>query len=260
MAVESGAEGGTRLVEVVEAGIPAGLAGGGSGAAEPTPAGIAVKPTQPAASKTASDTIGMRRRMVWEGIGPSRLAGRRAVYRDAMHHDDELDDLGRELRERMGEEMRLEAEMLERDSALVERRRRRLADLAIELVSRGDTVSAIAGDKTLRGRLIYARGEIASIVTGSGTADLHLAAGVVLRIDERRSEGGTAPRSGSDTLRARLLEYEMAEQRIEIWVPAHRVEVAGVIAAVGKDHLVVTDQNGTEWVTQLADIAWVKPH
>ena len=181
------------------------------------------------------------------------------VYRDAMGGDDQLDDLGRELRERVEAEMRLEAEILEHDSALVERRRRTMADLAIELVSRGDAVTAIAGDKVLRGRLTYARGTIASMDTGSGTADLHLAAGVVLRIDERRTEGGTAPRAGSDTLRARLLEYDLDDRRIEIWVPAHGTEVAGAIGAVGKDHLVLIDRNGSEWVARLADIAWVKP-
>lgn len=177
-----------------------------------------------------------------------------------MGGDDQLDDLGRELRERVEAEMRLEAEMIEHDSALVERRRRVMADLAIELVSRGDTVTAIAGEKVLRGRLVYARGDIASLDTGSGTADLHLAAGVALRIDERRTEGGTTPRSGSDTLRARLLEYEMDARRIEIWLPAHHMEVSGGIGAVGKDHLVVIDQDGSEWVAQLTDIAWVKPH
>ena len=176
-----------------------------------------------------------------------------------MGGDDQLDDLGRELRERVEAEMRLEAEMLEHDSALVERRRRSLADLAIELVSRGDTVTAIAGDKALRGRLSYARGDIASMDTGSGTVDLHLAAGVVLRLDERRTEGGTAPRPGSDTLRARLLEYEMDGRSIEVWMPAHGVDVSGSIGAVGKDHLVVIDRDGAEWMAPLTTIAWVRP-
>ena len=176
-----------------------------------------------------------------------------------MGGDDQLDDLGRELRERVEAEMRLEAEMLEHDSALVEQRRRTTADLALELVSRGDTVTAIAGEKALRGRLVYARGTIASIDTGSGPADSHLAAGVVLRIDERHLAGGVSPRSGSDSLRARLLEYEMDGRPIEIWIPAHGIEVAGAIGAVGRDHLVLIDPDGSEWVAQLNDIAWVKP-
>ena len=176
-----------------------------------------------------------------------------------MNGDDELDDLSRELRERVEAEMRLEAEMLEQDTALLERRRRTMADRAVELMSRGDAVTAIAGDRSLRGRLTYARGDIASIETTSGPADLHLAGGVALRIDERQTRGGTAPRSGSSTLRARLLEYEVDDRKIEIWVPAHRLEVNGVIAAVGKDHLAVTDRDGAEWVVRLAEIAWVRP-
>jgi hypothetical protein len=176
-----------------------------------------------------------------------------------MQGDDQLDDLGRELRERVGEEMRLEAEMLEHDAALVEQRRRRIADLALELVSRGDTVTAIAGDKSLRGRLVYARGDLATLETGAGSFDLHLAAGVILRIDERRAEGGVTPRSGSDSLRARLLAYEIEDRAVEVWIPPHHVEFGGRIGAVGQDHLIIVDRDGTEWVAQLADVAWVRP-
>ena len=129
---------------------------------------------------------------------------------DSGDEFESLDDLGRELRERVGNEMRLEAEMLEQDAASVELRRRRLADIAIELLSRGDTVTVIAGQRSIRGRLSYARGEIATMETSTGPIDVHLSAGVVLRVDERSAEGGVTPRSGSDTLRARLLEQELA--------------------------------------------------
>ena len=176
-----------------------------------------------------------------------------------MGGDDQLDDLGRELRERVGADMRLEAEMLEYDAALVEKRRRSMADLAIEYVSRGDDVTALAGAKSIRGRLIYARGTLATIQTGTGTADLHLVPGLALRIDERATEGGITPRTGADSLRARLLEYNLREQPIELWAPTHHIEVSGRIEAVGKDHLILADGDGTEWVAQLADIAWVRP-
>ena len=134
--------------------------------------------------------------------------------------------------------MRLEAEMVEQDAASVELRRRRLADVAIELLSRGDTVTVIAGERTVRGRLSYARGEIASVETPTGRVDVHLSAGVALRIDERTTEGGTTPRPGSDTLRARLLEQELSGTDIEVWAPAHGIDVSGSIAAVGKDRCV----------------------
>lgn len=176
-----------------------------------------------------------------------------------MNGDNQLDDLGRELRERMEAELRLEAELLERDAALVDQRRRRMADLALELASRGDIVTAIAGEKSLRGRLVYARGDIATLESGAGPTDLHLAAGVVLRIDERRAAGGVAPRSGPDSLRARLLEYQMDDRPIEVWIPGHGIEVAGRIAAVGKDHVVVADRDQAEWVAPVAAIAWVRP-
>ena len=169
-----------------------------------------------------------------------------------------LDDLGRELRERVGNEMRREAEFIEQDAATVELRRRRFADLAIELVSRGDTVTVIAGDRSLRGRLIYARGEIASLHAGVGRVDVHLPAGVALRIDERSTEGGVAPRRGSDTLRARLLELELSGKGMEVWAPTHGIDVRGDIVAVGTDHVIVQDADDTGWVLLFLDIAWIR--
>jgi len=177
---------------------------------------------------------------------------------DAQQDSESLDDLGRELREKVGREIRREAEMLEQDAAAVELRRRRISDVAIELLSRGDTVTAIAGDRSIRGRLSFARGQIASIATGTGRVDVHLAAGVVLRVDERATEGGSNPRTGSDTLRARLLEHELAGNDIEVWAPAHTIDVNGAIVAVGTDHLIVQDRDGSEWVLPLGEIAWVR--
>jgi hypothetical protein len=169
-----------------------------------------------------------------------------------------LDDLGRELRERVGGELRQEAELIEQDATTVQLRRRRIADLAIELVSRGDIVTIIAGDRSLRGRLTYARGEIASVDAAAGRFDIHLPAGVALRVDERSTDGGVAARKGSDTLRARLLELELSGTAIELWIPGHGVDVIGSIEAVGKDHVVVRDQDGAEWVLLFFDIAWIR--
>jgi hypothetical protein len=148
--------------------------------------------------------------------------------------------------------------MLEQDAAAVELRRRRLTDVAIELLSRGDTVTVIGGERSVRGRLSYARGEIASIATSAGPVDVHLTSGVVLRVDERSTEGGSSPRPGADTLRARLLEHELAGVEIEVWAPAHRIDVGGLIVAVGKDHVIVRDHDDTEWAFSLGDIAWVR--
>jgi len=172
--------------------------------------------------------------------------------------DESLDDLGRELRERVGNEMRQEAELLEQDAATVELRRRRIADVAIELVSRGDIVTVMAGDRSLRGRLTYARGEIASVEAAVGRVDVHLLAGVVLRVDERSTTGGVTPRQGSDSLRARLLELELGGTSIEVWVPVHGIDVSGSIVAVGKDHVIVRDQDGAEWIVLFGDIAWIR--
>lgn len=154
--------------------------------------------------------------------------------------------------------MRLEAEMVEQDAASLELRRRRMADLAIEILSRGDIVTVMAGDRSIRGPLSYARGEIATVETAAGRFDVHLSAGIALRVDERSTAGGTTPRSGADTLRARLFEHEMSGRGIELWAPAHGIEVTGSISAVGKDHVIVRDRDDGEWILLFSDIAWIR--
>ena len=177
---------------------------------------------------------------------------------DTTPGDDFLDELGRELRERIGAEMRWEAETSERDAAAVEMRRRLVADVARELASRGDTVSLFAGARSVRGTITYARGDIATLDTPGGQVDAHLAAGLILRVDTRSPSGGTAPRSGSDTLRARLLEHEVLGNRLEFWSARHDLEISGDVITVGKDHVIVQDRNNQEWIIPLMDVAWVR--
>lgn len=183
-------------------------------------------------------------------------AGSGGVYGGGVDRDGTFDDLGRELRERVGNDMRLEAELLEQDAAAVERHRRVIGDVAVELMSRGDLVTVIAGGRQIKGRIEFARGEVATLRTSHGLADVHLTPGVVLRVDERSTAGGKSPRSGSDTMRARMLEHELASDRVTVWAPALVTEVSGQIAAVGKDHIVVSDVDGVEWVFRLEDVAW----
>jgi len=155
--------------------------------------------------------------------------------------------------------MREDAEMLEQDSLTVELRRRRIGDMAVELMSRGDMITVIAGSKSIRGLLTFARGRLAALTVAGDTVDVNLRSGVALHVDKRATAGGVSPRPGPRTLRARLLEYEVANVGVELWAPAHDVEVAGSIGAVGRDHLVVIDHENTEWVIMLNDIAWVRP-
>lgn len=171
---------------------------------------------------------------------------------------DNFEDLSRELRERVGPEVRADAEASEADAATVEMRRRQLHDVARELASRGDEITVFAGDRSARGTLTYARGDIAELATASGPIDVHLAAGVALRVDHRVVAGGTDPRSGSDTLRARLLEHELAGHRLEIWMPRHGLDISGRLVSVGKDHAVARDGDDREWTISLMDIAWVR--
>ncbi|MGI9648013.1 MAG: hypothetical protein ACR2OI_05795, partial [Acidimicrobiia bacterium] len=104
----------------------------------------------------------------------------------------------------------------------------------------------------------FARGRLASLETAGGRVDVNLRSGVAVRVEARATEGGRTPRPGSGTLRARLLEYEMEGSSIEIWAPAHDLEASGPIAAVGRDHLILADSDGSELAIMFKDIAWVR--
>ena len=41
-------------------------------------------------------------------------------------------------------------------------------------------------------------------------------------------------------------------------MPAHGLDVSGSIVAVGKDHVIVRDQDDAEWIVLLDDIAWIR--
>ena len=109
----------------------------------------------------------------------------------------EFDDLASELRQQVGREFRLEAEALEEDAAKFALRRRTLADVAFELMNRGDEVSVTGVGVSFTGTITHAVGDLVIIQSPHSLVNVNIAGSVSLRISRRSERGGQSRTGGS---------------------------------------------------------------
>jgi hypothetical protein len=158
-----------------------------------------------------------------------------------------LRELDGELRERIGEEFRAEAEEAERLAALAALRGRDLADVATDLRSRGDAVAVVTAGRTVTGRIVYVGADFFQLRLGRDVVDVSLGAPLTIRTVERATSGGVAASHGPGTLRARLLELELEDARVEIVTVTGEL-VTGAVHAVGRDHVLLDGDVGEVYV------------
>src|SRR6266571_8221450 len=153
---------------------------------------------------------------------------------------------------------RLEAEDAGRDAALLQMRRRELADVASELMGRGDTTAVAAGDRSFTGTVIHAAGDLMTLESTDAFVDINLDAGPVISVVERARAGGRSPRSGPDSFAARLMELESGKGAVDVGLvgQAHP-SLSGHVRVTARDHVVFVDRGGHEWFLPLARIAYV---
>lgn len=188
---------------------------------------------------------------------------------------DPLDALGRELRTRLGPELRAEAEEAERLALQAARRRRTLADVARELAARGHEVLVTVGDRRFVGVLVHAAGDLAVVRTAAGDVDVNLAAPAALRELGRASRAGARadgpraarPHAGgvgaggtttAGSFRARLFEIELAAAPVTLGCTTGGEELHGRITAVAVDHLVWQDLDRTVSYLPVAAVSHVR--
>jgi len=153
---------------------------------------------------------------------------------------------------------RLEAEDAGRDAALLQMRRRELADVASELMGRGDTTSVAAGDRSFTGTVIHAVGDLMTLETTDAFVDFNLDAGPVISVVERARAGGRSPRSGPDSFAARLMELESGQDAVEVGLLGQiRPSLSGHLRVTARDHVVFVDRGEREWFVPLGRIAYV---
>ena len=170
--------------------------------------------------------------------------------------DPEFDELASELRQQVGREFRLEAEAVEEDATKFALRRRTMADIAFELMNRGDEIGVTGAGTSLIGTITHAAGDLVILQTPHSLVNVNLAGPVSLRVSHRAEKGGRGRTHGSPSYRSRMVELEMSGEIVETLSTAFSEALVGAISIVGRDHLVITDRDRTEWFVPLAAIAF----
>lgn len=165
-----------------------------------------------------------------------------------MSRRDEFDELARELRERLGPELRADAEESEALAALAARRARTLADIGRLAADRGDEVVLELRSLRVTGTVRYAAGDLLSLSAHAARLDVctrRIAALRVVAAPTRRGADEAVPGPGGFT--ARLHELEMAGTVVEVLVDGHADPPRGTITVVARDHVVLVDDERREW-------------
>lgn len=147
---------------------------------------------------------------------------------------EEFEELGSELRRRIGSELRDEAEEVERLSELGRRRKSTLRDVAQTAMNRGDSVTITLGSRHWKGTLRAVGEDYLRLETGEFVVECSFAS--VLMLTERARTGGQSGRPPSATWRARLAELAADETLIRILV-AGNDDIEGRIELVAIDHV-----------------------
>lgn len=171
----------------------------------------------------------------------------------------------------MREAWRTEEEEYARAAAAQWAHGRQLVDIAHEVMHRGDTVAVTTGLVTFTGTVSHVGIDLLRLHTPSGVVDVNLAAvttgsgerrqtrllaPIVLRVVARARAGGRRAGGGTDTFRARLLEYEAEGAGVRLGSQLLQEELRGTLT-LGRDQLCVADVDQRETYLPLAWVSWV---
>lgn len=155
-------------------------------------------------------------------------------------------------------EVRADREEDERMAAVARLRARSLADVARELMVRGDEVAVHLGAASSSGIVSHAAGDLAVIRLAAPAAarlDVRLGSAALIQVVRTVRAGGTVPARGARSFLARLREHELSGTALRMHVVAAS-PVEGVLQAVASDHLLVRGRSGT-WVLPLTQVCAV---
>ncbi|MDH3260818.1 MAG: hypothetical protein OEM81_01465 [Acidimicrobiia bacterium] len=165
--------------------------------------------------------------------------------------DEELERVGRELRERVGGEFRLAAEEDEYWAMKQARRAGVLSDIAYDAMNRGDLIEVWAGERAFRGFIQHTRNDLL-VLQAHANVDVNLGSPVVLRVVEPAARQGIGvARNGPASFAARVAELEQSGTVCDFIVPFSRAAVQGRVAIRATDHVIVDCADGQEWVVPL---------
>lgn len=150
----------------------------------------------------------------------------------------EFDELARELRDRVGPDIRQEAAEDETLTELQRLRSRDLAEAAREAMHRGDLITIQTAGITLSDPVEYVGGDYLTMEAAESVVDVLLARATLFI--EPRQRGGRSGKPAAWTFRARLAQHEQSGNPIELILDTGD-RIRGVLDVVAADHLVVTD-------------------
>lgn len=135
---------------------------------------------------------------------------------------------------------------------------RTLVDRARDHLHRGDLLEVALDDSRVVGRVVGVGDDVIAIESEAGRVDINAGARapVVWRVLRRETSGGSL---GLDvgSFRARVLELEMDARWVDVDLDAGWPSCRGGLT-VGRDHVVITDDDGGEAVIAWAAIRAVR--
>lgn len=143
----------------------------------------------------------------------------------------------------MDAEVRAEQAEYEAMALQAQWRSRSLADVARELMIRGDQIEVVTATRHLSGTMHNVGTDFCVMATPAGPVDVSLTTLTTLRVVRRVRAGGRPPGSGANTLRARMTEHQTSKTRLTVLLTDGDV-VAGMVDAAASDHLLLRTATG----------------
>ncbi len=122
-------------------------------------------------------------------------------------------------------------------------RSRSVADVARELMIRGDQIEVVTATRHLSGTMHHVGADFCVMATPAGPVDVSLSTLTSLRVVRLVRAGGRPPGSGANTLRARMTEHQTSKTPLTVLLTDGEV-VAGMVDAAAPDHLLLRTATG----------------
>lgn len=143
----------------------------------------------------------------------------------------------------------------ERDAELLRKRRRSLADLCFEWMSRGDLVTVGIADNQFEGRITTAVNDLLVMTTKTLEVAINVSLVEFARSDRAAVFDGTTGDRTVSSFRAELGRCEIAGSSVRLIGVRGSFDLTAAIEASTDDHVLVRDRQGLEWALPRTAIA-----
>jgi hypothetical protein len=153
-------------------------------------------------------------------------------------------------------ELQEESIAAEHDAELLRKRRRKLAAVCHEWMSRGDLVTIATAGHHFEGHLVAVVNDLLVITTKTLSVSISIASMQFARSDKRAVVEGTAGGITVSSFRAALGQYEIDSSLVRLVGVEGGFDLTGIIEASTDDHVLMRDNQGLEWALPRSQIAF----